>query len=306
MATNTGKMKSRDNSIMMPGTVEPSVFRMPISRVRCNAMKGLSGKNVLHGFSIAATTRSSTHFRKISTALENFYAYIHSGPFAQIMHRTAISLFFYLALTACVLTGATQHCSGQTKFYISGGQSDIYYHNRAHTDEPSLRKLYYGLEVDRYLDYHYALTSGVFFLQGGYDNGSSRWTNQFIQVPVGIKIAPLGEILGISAGINFNGLLSSHLRELADTLGNYYSANVTSAMKKIQPDFFFGLLIRLNRVTLQMKFSYALTNRFSTGVKTITDPIPKYYGSYYTYVLGKEEHRLTESTSFLTLSVRLF
>jgi len=194
----------------------------------------------------------------------------------------------------------------QTKFYFSGGQSDIYYHNPYHTDIPTIRKLFYGLEVDRYLDYHYAFTSGVFLLQGGYDNGTSRWTNQFIQVPLGIKVAPLGEILGISAGFNINYLRNSQLKELADTLGHYYSADVTSVMHKIQPDFFFGLLVRLNRVTLQMKFAFALTNRFSAGVKDITDRIPKYYGSYYAYVIGKEEQKLTATTTFVTLSVRVF
>ena len=209
-----------------------------------------------------------------------------------------------LLLAAALLAPGTGWA--QTKFYALGGMSDIYYHNNSHPGEPSLRKFYYGLEVDHYLDYHYAFTSGAFFLQGGYDNGTSRWTNKFIQVPLGFKAASLGDIMGVSAGINLNFLMSSQLRELADTLNNYYSADVTSACKKIQPEFFFGILFRLNRVTAQMKFAFAMTNLYAPGVKQITDNVPKYYGSYYVYVLGKEEQKLTAWTSFFTLSVRLF
>lgn len=214
------------------------------------------------------------------------------------------SCFASLVLAISLLAGNS--ASAQTKFYALGGMSNIYYHNTAHTGEPSLPAFYYGLEVDQYLGYHYAFTSGAFFLQGGYDNGASRWTNKFIQVPLGFKAASLGDIMGISAGINLNFLLSSQLREVADTLNNYYSADVTSACKKIQPEFFFGILFRLNRVTAQMKFAFALTNLYAPGVKQITDNIPKYYGSYYVYVLGKEEQKLTAWTSFITLSVRLF
>ncbi len=194
----------------------------------------------------------------------------------------------------------------QTKYYITAGMSDIYYHNDANSGMPSLRKFYYGVEVDKYLGYHFALTSGAFYLEGGYDNNISRLTNKFIQVPIGIKAASLGDQFGISLGININYLIESQLRELCDTLNNYMTTHVTSAMPKIQPDFFFGLLFRLNRVTLQMKFAFALTNRFSTGVKTITDQNPCYYGSYYAYVIGKEEQKLTAWTTFLTLSYRLF
>jgi hypothetical protein len=210
---------------------------------------------------------------------------------------------------ACVLSallGLSVACNAQTKFYLLGGMSSIYYHNDAHSSDPALGNFYYGLEVDKYLDYHYALTSGVFLLKGGYDNGISRWTNKFIQVPLGIKIAPIGDVVGISAGVNFNFLIDSQLREVADTLNHYYTVDVTSAMAKIQPDLYFGLLIRLNRVTLQMKFAFAITNRYSKEVKAITDAVPKYYKSYYASVLGKEDQSLTSSSTFITLSVRLF
>ena len=209
-------------------------------------------------------------------------------------------------LLACCIMLAASDAFGQTKFYVLGGMSDVYYHNTANSGLPTIRKFYYGLEVDRYLDYHYALTTGVFYLQGGYDNGASRWYNKFVQVPVGIKMASLGDQFGISAGLNFNYLLSSHLTELADTLNNYNSVDVTRAMKKIQPEFYFGLLFRLNRVTAQFKMAFALTNRYSTDVKTITDPVQTYYGSFYVYDLGKQEKKLTAWTTFLTLSVRLF
>ncbi len=171
---------------------------------------------------------------------------------------------------------------------------------------PTLPKLYYGIEVDKYLTYNYAITTGAFYMEGGYDNNISRWFNKFIQVPVGIKMASLGDKIGIVAGININYLLNSKLTEVCDTLGNYHTDDVTKALKKIQPDFFWGLLFRLNRVTAQMKFSHALTNRFSTGVQKITDQNPCYYGSYYAYVIGEEQKKLKAWTTYFTLSVRLF
>jgi hypothetical protein len=218
------------------------------------------------------------------------------------MARTLLRLFSAICLVGAFLTPGVS----QTKFYATGGFSSIYYHNKANSGLPSIPSLYYGVEVDRYLDYHYALTSGAFFLQGGYDNSVSRWTNQYIQVPIAIKAASLGDIMGISAGINLNYLLHSQLRELADTLGHYYTANVTPAMKKIQPDLFFGIIIRLNRITVQTRFAFAITNRYSTGVKEITDNIPKYYGSYYAYVLGKDQQKLAATTTLFTLAYRIF
>lgn len=196
--------------------------------------------------------------------------------------------------------------SAQTKTYFTIGRSDMFYHNKENSDIPSLPRWYYGVEVDKYLNYNYALSTGVYYIEGGYDNSISRWLNKFIQVPVGIKMAALGDKFGIVAGVNFNYLLKSQLTELCDTLGHYHTDVVTSALKRVQPDFAWGLLIRLNRVTAQMKFSHALTNRFSTKVKTITDQNPCYYGSYYAYIIGKEEQKLKVMTTYFTLSVRLF
>ncbi len=122
------------------------------------------------------------------------------------MKRSHLQLFVSFCLLMTWLV--PHHGRAQTKFYALGGLSNIDYHNKAYPDEPALRNFYYGVEVDRYLDYHYALTSGAFFLQGGYDNGVSRWTNQFIQVPIGIKAASLGDVLGISTGINLNYLVN--------------------------------------------------------------------------------------------------
>jgi hypothetical protein len=214
---------------------------------------------------------------------------------------------FWITITASILVFWCAVCNAQTKFYGVIGLADLYYHNSANSGMPTISgNLYYGVEVDRYLDYHYAFTTGALYMKGGYDNGASRWTNSFIQVPLGIKMASLGDQIGIHAGINLNFLLNSELREQADPQHNYYTVDVTSAMQKIQPDFYFGLLFRLNRITMQFKYCFALTNRYSTGVKAITDTIPKYYASFYADELGKEEAKLTCWTTIFTLSYRVF
>lgn len=212
--------------------------------------------------------------------------------------------FLFLGLLLTYFCG--YETSAQVKTYFTVGRSDMFYHNKKNSDIPSLSRWYYGIEVDKYLNYNYALSTGAYYIEGGYDNGISRWFNKFIQVPVGIKMAALGDKFGIVAGLNFNYLLKSQLTELCDTLGNYHTDEVTSALKRVQPDFAWGLLFRINRVTAQMKFSHALTNRFSTKVQTITDQNPCYYGSYYAYIIGKEEQKLKVMTTYFTLSVRLF
>ena len=104
----------------------------------------------------------------------------------------------YFLLAGCIML-TFSGLFGQTKYYATVGYGSIYYHNKANGGMPTLSNVYYGLEVDHYLDYHYAFTTGAFFLQGGYDNKASRMVNKFIQVPVGIKMASLGDQLGISA-----------------------------------------------------------------------------------------------------------
>jgi hypothetical protein len=211
-----------------------------------------------------------------------------------------------LCLAVSILTFYFGAVNGQTKFYAVAGIGSLYYHNSANGGIPTTTATYYGVEIDKYLDYHYAFTTGVFYLQGGYDNSASRWTNTYIQVPLGIKMASLGDQFGIELGFDVNYLLHSELRERADPQNNYYTLDVTSAMKKIQPDFYFGLLFRLNRVTAQWKMSFSLTNRYSTDVKAMTDPLLTYYSSFYADDLGKEEPKLTCWTQLLKVSVRLF
>ena len=222
------------------------------------------------------------------------------------MNKGSFHIASFVFVAAFMVNAPSQFLLAQTKTYLLIGQADINYHNKNNEGMPDIPRLYYGIEVDKYLNYNYALTTGAFYMEGGYDNGLSRLFNKFVQVPVGIKMASLGSNLGIVAGVNFNYLLNSRLTEICDTLANYHSQDVTKAMKKIQPDLFWGLLIRLNRVTVQIKFSHAITNRFSTDVQKITDQNPCYYGSYYAYVIGKEEKKMKAMTSYFTLSVRLF
>jgi hypothetical protein len=195
----------------------------------------------------------------------------------------------------------------QTKTYLTSGLVNYMYKTK--TEALSKKKqnsIFIGIEVDRYLNYHYALTTGAIYFQGGYDNGPSQWQNHFIQVPLGIKAASLGDVIGITAGINFNYLVKSTLREVCDTLNNYVNTDVTKAFHKIQPDFFFGIIIRLKRISLGIKPSFSLTDRFSTEVKTITDKNACYYGSWYAYVLPKDSSKLKASAFQFSLSVRLF
>jgi hypothetical protein len=197
--------------------------------------------------------------------------------------------------------------TAQTKTYLTGGFTSYSYKTKDEAlTRGKIKAFFYGLEVDHYVSYHYAISTGAFYLHGGYDNGPSKWDNTFIQVPLGIKAASLGDVLGITVGVNLNYLLKSTLREVADTLGNYVSTDVTKACPKLQPDFFFGILIRRNRVTLLMKPSFSLTNRYSTKVKEITDRNNVYYGSWYAYVLARNDHKLKASGTQISLSIRLF
>jgi hypothetical protein len=214
---------------------------------------------------------------------------------------------FKASVLLFLLSFSTEMAYAQTKTYFTGGLTSYSYKTKgASLTRGDIKAFFYGLEVDHYISYHHAISTGVFYLHGGYDNGPSKWDNTFIQIPLGIKAASLGEVLGITVGINFNYLLKSTLREVADTVGNYVSTDVTRAFPKIQPDFFFGILIRRNRFTFMMKPSFSLTNRYSTKVKEITDQNNVYYGSWYAYALAKNDHKLKASGTQISLSIRLF
>ena len=213
----------------------------------------------------------------------------------------------HLAASLLLLLLSYSFLAAQTKTYLTLGFTDYSYSTKQESlTRGDIKSFYFGVEVDKYMNYHYAITTGAVYLHGGYDNGPSEWDNRFIQVPLGLKAASMGDILGISGGINFNYLLKSTLREVADTLGNYVSTDVTKAFHKIQPDFFFAVIIRLKRMTIGMKPSFSLTNRYSTKVKDITDQNKVYYGSWYAYVLAKDDHKLKANAFYFSASFRLF
>jgi hypothetical protein len=196
--------------------------------------------------------------------------------------------------------------SAQTKTYLTCGLINYSYKTKSEIlSKKNANSFFFGVEVDRYISYHYAITSGAIYMHGGYDNGPSKWDNHFIQVPLGIKAASLGEVLGITMGVNFNYLVKSSLHEVCDTLNNYVTTDVTKAFHKIQPDFFFGIIVRLKRITIGIRPSLSLTNRFSSKVKDITDKNACYYESWYAYVLGKDQ-KLKATAFQFSLSVRMF
>jgi hypothetical protein len=200
-------------------------------------------------------------------------------------------------------------CNGlgaQTKMYLTGGVSSFTYSTKSEALNNRGNKYFIGAEIDKYISYHYAVTTGASWVNGGYDNGVSKWTNKFVRVPLYIKSAPLGETIGIFVGIDFNILLKSTLNEVADTLSNRVTTDVTSAFPRVQPDFTFGLAYRMKRMTFGMKYSFALTNRYSTKVGQLTDRNNVYYGSWYAYSKTMDDHKLKASVIQLYLSVRMF
>ena len=211
----------------------------------------------------------------------------------------------YLCLSLLSLL-FVDHASAQTKTYLTCGLINYSYKSKSEVlAKKKANSFFFGVEVDRYVSYHYAIATGAIYIRGGYDNGPSKWDNHFIQVPLGIKAASLGEVLGITTGVNFNYLVKSTLHEVCDTLNNYVTTDVTRAFHRIQPDFFFAIIIRLKRITIGIKPSLSLTNRYSTKVKDITDKNACYYGSWYAYVLGKDQ-KLKATAFQFSLSVRMF
>src|ERR1041385_6226326 len=192
-------------------------------------------------------------------------------------------------LLVCVFGCSALHA--QIKTYLTAGVSS--YNYRTTSEVLSNRNKYFvGVEIDKYISYHYAITTGASLVNGGYDNGVSKWNNRFVRVPLYIKSASLGETVGLFVGLDFNILVKSTLDEEADTLNNRVTTDVTTAFPRIQPDFTFGLAYRLKRVTLGMKYSFALTNRYSLKVKDLTDKNNVYYGSWYAYSETMVEHKL--------------
>lgn len=208
-------------------------------------------------------------------------------------------------LLVCVFF-ACNSLIAQTKTYLTAGVSSYNYSTKSEALSSQGNKYFVGVEIDKYISYHYAVTTGVSLVNGGYDNGVSKWTNRFVRVPIYIKAASLGETLGIFVGLDLNVLVKSTLSEVADTLNNRVTTNVTAAFPRIQPDFTFGLGYRLKRVTIGMKYSLALTNRYSTKVKDLTDRNNVYYGSWYAYSKTMDEHKLKASVIQFYLSLRIF
>jgi hypothetical protein len=205
----------------------------------------------------------------------------------------------FVAVFACSCIHA------QTKTYLTVGVSSYSYSTKSEALNNPRNKYFVGLEVDKYISYHYAITTGASLVNGGYDNGVSKWNNRFVRVPLYIKSASLGETIGLFVGLDFNILVKSTLNEAADTLGNRVTTNVTAAFPRVQPDFTFGLAYRLKRITVGMKYSLALTNRYSMKVKDLTDQNNVYYGSWYAYSKTMDDHRLKASVIQVYLSVRI-
>jgi len=206
-------------------------------------------------------------------------------------------------LFICIFAGNTLYA--QTKTYLTAGVSSFNYSTKSE-GLSNRNKYFVGVEIDKYISYHYAVTTGASLVNGGYDNGVSKWNNRFVRVPLYIKAASLGETMGIFVGLDFNVLMKSTLTEVADTVGNKVTTDVTKAFPRVQPDFTFGLAYRLKRVTLGMKYSLALTNRYSMKVKDITDKNNVYYGSWYAYSKTMDDHKLKASVIQVYLSLRIF
>jgi hypothetical protein len=213
----------------------------------------------------------------------------------------------FCIFSICFLLAGNTILTAQTKTYLTSGLINYMYKTKTETlSKKKQNSVFIGIEVDHYLNYHYALTTGAIYFKGGYDNGPSKWDNHFIQIPLGIKAASLGDVIGITAGVNFNYLVKSTLHEVCDTLNHYVTTDVTKAFHKIQPDFFFGIIIRLKRVSLGIKPSFSITDRYSTEVKAITDKNACYYGSWYAYALGKDSPKLKANAFQFSLSIRMF
>lgn len=206
-------------------------------------------------------------------------------------------------LLACFFAGSV---SAQTKTYLTGGLSSFTYSTKSQPLTTLGNNFFVGVEVDKYISYHYAITTGASWVTGGYDNGVSKWTNRFVRVPLYIKAASLGETMGIFMGLDLNVLAKSTLNEVADTLNNRVTTDVTKAFPRVQPDFTFGLAWRLKRVTMGFKYSFALTNRYSVKVKDITDLNTAYYGSWYAYSKEMDAHKLKASVFQVYVALRMF
>lgn len=215
------------------------------------------------------------------------------------LSRSCLLVFLFFSTNCATLVA-------QVKTYLTAGASSYTYSTKSEALTTNGNSYFAGVTVDKYVSYHYAISGGATFLRGGYDNGISKWDNRFIRVPLYLKAAPLGETLDLFAGLDFNILMKSTLKELADTLSNYVTTDVTSAFQRVQPDFTFGIAYRLKRITLGMKYSLSLTNRYSTKVKGITDRNQVYYASWYAYSLAKDEHKLKSTVIQVYLSARLF
>lgn len=209
---------------------------------------------------------------------------------------------FSLLLLCCV----ANNLDAQTKTYLTGGASSFTYKTKSEALSTKGNSYFVGIEIDKYINYNYAITTGASWVKGGYDNGVSQWTNRFVRVPVYIKAAAMGETVGIFMGLDFNVLVKSTLNEVADTLNHRVTTDVTSAFPRIQPDFTFGLLFRMKRVTAGFKASFALTNRYSMKVKELTDRNNVYYGSWYAYSSTMDDHKLKATVIQIYLGVRVF
>ena len=134
---------------------------------------------------------------------------------------------FSLLLVCCL----ANNVDAQTKTYLTGGVSAFTYKTKSEALSTKGNNYFVGVEIDKYINYNYAITTGASWVKGGYDNGVSQWTNRFVRVPVYLKAAAMGETVGIFMGLDFNVLVKSTLNEVADTLNHRVTSKSPAAIR---------------------------------------------------------------------------
>lgn len=187
---------------------------------------------------------------------------------------------------------------GQTQVSLSAGYlpttvlfTDNYYSS---TFVPSLK-------IDHYLNYRYAITTGVGIWNVGYgtkghpesmyyyynvpsrETINNRWKQTMLQIPIGIKIAPGGFSVHFAAGADINVTLRSRVWDLKDSANanNYLMTDITRAVRPVNIVPFVVIGYSYRSFTFDTRFMFFSGNWYSTKAVGLTDQNGRDNGAYW-------------------------
>ena len=179
------------------------------------------------------------------------------------------------------------------------------------------------LRLEKNINYRYGISTGIGMWQARYNTYgnylfgysiadpsriSNRWTQQMIQVPVGLTYYSPVIRLTIGAGVDFNGVLSSMLTDLKNDNGDYFDTDITRDVRRLHTAPYFRFGFRIGKAEAHLNFSFLSGNWHSGKASDAADASAlRQQSKYRSFYSRWDFDNLTPyPITYLTIQYRLF